>query len=135
MVVRVFNRVVDYGQPTAVDALRAEVAFLREENARLRLEPFRPSVSAGHLVSASQASGDEGVRDQLAQLDRLRLLATDATDAAWQGLSEALAIRDALVTMCDEIESAAQHLRRRLEVLAPWRPTVDGCANHDGTVA
>ena len=124
MVVRVFNRVVDHGQPSAIDALRAELDLLREENARLRLEPYRPTIAAPNLsglvdARPSEPAGTVGAAD----LVRLRAMAADATDAAWQGLSDALAVRDALMSMCTDIAMIASQLRERLALLTPFVTT------------
>jgi hypothetical protein len=94
----------------AVEELEMELALLREENARLKVERHRRPDS-GWIIermrdlgkTSADARPDEDVSQTL--------------DAA-QAIVECLAIRDGLAQACQEIQQAVQGMQSRLVVLA-----------------
>ena len=90
----------------ALAELEAELALLREENARLKVERHQPTDS-GQVV------------------DRMRALVEQAetteqtADDAWHSLTEALVLRETLLDVCREVASAMGALERRLSAIQP----------------
>ena len=99
---------------SAVDALRAELQLLREENARLRVQAHKAQ-SGGRSVYQLASLREEA--DQLAALQHVSKRAADATDDAWQTFADAIVMRDALLEVCDELIGLTERLRARLEAL------------------
>lgn len=93
------------GTRALVDALRTEIEELREENARLRLEAQRP---AGPGLAAARI-GEIGAR----------VAFTDEGDEAWESLTEASVLRDALLRVCRELATCALQVERQLTTLLP----------------
>jgi hypothetical protein len=87
-----------------VERLEAELALLREENARLRFERAqRPD--AGSLVERLRALSAAQPPDE------------DHRDAAWHLVGEALVMREVLVDVCKEIGQTTITLQTRLSNL------------------
>ncbi|MCU1458202.1 MAG: hypothetical protein JWL73_2294 [Actinomycetia bacterium] len=94
------------GNDAVIAAMQSELALLRDENAQLRLERQQhatPAVSAGRLTSLVDAMS-RGV---------------DAEEAEWSALSEALVLRESLVSVCDELERTIGAVRRQLQTETP----------------
>ena len=86
-------------------ALEAELALLREENARLRTRLERGDARPWReRVHAALADGADGAR---------------AADDAAALLGECRLLHAALLDACDEVERAMRDVRDRLEALAP----------------
>lgn len=94
----------------ALGALQAELALLREENARLKVERQRRP-DAGHVV--------ERLREIAAVTGRL----DDFGDDAWHVLTETVVIRETLLDVCREIEHAMVNLQNRLSSTTPAAAT------------
>jgi hypothetical protein len=99
------------GEMAATEELEAELALLREENARLKVERHRPA-DAGHVIermrsirpesaSSEQRDGETAHPKQSAQL-----------------IAECLLMRDGLMDACQEVRLAMQGIRGRLGSLA-----------------
>jgi len=94
------------GNEQAVAEVRSELAALREENARLRLQAHRA----------------EGVGQVAA---RVRRIVTEAEgpaedeDESWKSYTEAVVMRTALVTACRDLQTALAHTERRLTTTIP----------------
>jgi hypothetical protein len=87
-----------------VERVEAELALLREENARLRCERAqRPD--AGSLVQ------------RLRDLSAAQPPNEDHRDAAWHLIAEALVMREVLVDVCKEIGQTTITLQTRLRDL------------------
>jgi hypothetical protein len=87
-----------------VERLEAELALLREENARLRFERAqRPD--AGSMVERLRALSAAQPPDE------------DHRDAAWHLVGEALVMREVLVDVCKEIGQTTITLQTRLSDL------------------
>jgi hypothetical protein len=96
----------------ALGELEMELALLREENARLKVERHR-APDAGRVIErmrqigedangASNGDGDDG-----------------ASNGGAGALAECLAIRDALVEACHEVQQAMHGIRSRLGAMSP----------------
>ena len=85
--------------------LEAELALLREENARLKFEKAKASDAASVVDVVRAAAAARTVRDE------------DLEDEAWHVLAETVTIRTALVQVCEEIEAGVRSLRERLAAL------------------
>jgi hypothetical protein len=93
----------------SLDALEAELALLREENARLRAEQAS-APPAGQLIELVRGLGQNGHTGG------------DVEDEAWQVLSEVLVMRNVLADICQEVSSAMNRFEDRLRSLDPSFP-------------
>jgi hypothetical protein len=93
----------------AMGELEAELALLREENARLKVERHRPA-DAGHVIERMR-SIRPGSSEQ-----RGGEVAGPAQGA--QAIAECLAMRDGLMEACQEVQLAMRGIRSRLGSLA-----------------
>jgi hypothetical protein len=94
------------GNDAVMDAMRSELALLRDENAQLRLEQQQhttPSVTAARLAT---------LVDTMTR-------STDQQEAEWATLSEALVLRESLNSVCDELERTIGAVRRQLQSATP----------------
>ncbi len=87
-----------------------ELALLREENARLKVERHRPP-DAGRVIERMRDLGQEHSVEQQAG-------AAVQADRAGQAIGEYMAIRDGLVAACQEVQQAMQGIRGRLGTLS-----------------
>jgi hypothetical protein len=95
------------GEMLAMGELEAEIALLREENARLKVERHRPA-DAGHVI------------------ERMRSIRPESATARHDGegvppaqlIAECLAVRNGLMEACQEVQRAMQGIRGRLGALA-----------------
>lgn len=87
------------------EALEAELALLREENARMKVEAARPA-STGRAIE--RIRGAAAAAEELGQ-----------TDDAWQALAEATMLREVLADMCEEVQGAVAAVQKRLRSLGP----------------
>ncbi len=105
---RLFARSQENGtasaEETVVAALEAEVTLLREENASLKCVRSR-AADPGSVVALMRSAAPVLERDE------------DMGDDAWHVLAEALALKESLVHVCQEIEAGMQTLRSRLSSL------------------
>ncbi|MBB4663960.1 hypothetical protein [Conexibacter arvalis] len=97
------------GGADLVEQLEAEVALLREENARLEIRAAR---------AGEARSWEERIRDLVPRGEQVA--ATD--DQSWELLTECQLLRAALVDACREVEAAMAQIRGRLEALAAPTP-------------
>ncbi len=88
--------------------LEAELALLREENARLKVERHRPA-DAGHVIERMRSLR----QDAFAQPDGEP---REAAEGA-QAIAECLAVREGLMDACQEAQQAMRGIRGRLEAL------------------
>jgi hypothetical protein len=92
------------GDDGYLERIEAELALLREENARLRFERAqRPD--AGALI------------ERLRDLSAAQPPDEDHRDAAWHLIGEALVMREVLVDVCKEIGQTTITLQTRLSNL------------------
>jgi hypothetical protein len=97
------------GDTGYLERTEAELALLREENARLRMERAqRPD--AGTMI------------ERLRSLSSSPLAEEDVDDEAWHLFTEALVMRDVLIDVCKEIGQTAITLQTRLGELTPDLP-------------
>jgi uncharacterized small protein (DUF1192 family) len=94
----------------AMSELETELALLREENARLKVERHRPA-DAGHVIERMRSIRQEA---QGAQRDEGPPSGADGG----QALAECLALREGLMDACQEVQQAMRGIRGRLEALA-----------------
>jgi hypothetical protein len=94
---------------TAVGELEMELALLREENARLKVERHRPP-DAGRIIERMRDLGQ-------ASVEPLDEVGSQTSEGA-QVIVECMAIRDGLVAACLEIQQAMRGMRARLSVLS-----------------
>ena len=90
--------------------MEAEVALLREDNARLRLRAAQPA-DAGRLVERLrliEQRPDHAERDRHGECDDI-----------WQVLSEAMLVRNVLIDVCAEIGQVVVGLQARLDEMIP----------------
>ncbi len=95
------------GEMLAMGELEAEIALLREENARLKVERHRPA-DAGHVIERMRS-----IRPEPSAARR----EGDGTPPAYV-IAECLAVRDGLMAACQEVQQAMQGIRGRLGALA-----------------
>ncbi len=111
--------------PTDLDSMEAEIALLREDNARMRIGQAKPP-DAGRLVERLRVLAEvkhHGEGGPL-QID-------DQGDEIWQILSEAMLVRSVLIDVCTEIGQVVLTLQRRLDSMAPQTGDAEaGCAVH-----
>lgn len=94
------------GEDAAIEELEMELALLREENARLKVEQHRPP-DAGRIVERMRHLADE-----------LALEGASTTGGEeQQAAAECLTIRDGLLHACQEIQQVTRAMRERLSVL------------------
>jgi hypothetical protein len=108
------------GQTASLEELEVEVALLREENARLRLERHRPP-SAGSVIELMRELGQSaGGAEPAGEESGGREASRDRSQAleAAQAIVECLAIRDGLLEACGEIGRAMRVMRSRLDALS-----------------
>ena len=91
--------------------LEMELALLREENARLKVERHR-APDSGRIIERMRHLGE-------ASRDEPRSENGSQASATAEAIVECLAIRDALVETCHEVQQAMQGIRERLGGLAP----------------
>jgi hypothetical protein len=96
--------------PTAVGELEMELALLREENARLKVERHRPP-DAGRIIERMRDLGQEHPAEQ-GDGEASRL------DHTGQATGECLTTRDDLVVACQEVQQAIEGVRGRLGALS-----------------
>jgi hypothetical protein len=94
----------------AMGELEAELALLREENARLKVERHRPA-DAGHVIERMRSIRPESSSEQ-----RGGEVAGSALGV--QAIAECLAMRDGLIEACQEVQLAMRGIRGRLGSLA-----------------
>src|ERR1700730_1082413 len=94
------------GDAAAMADLEMELALLREENARLKVERHR-APDAGRVIERMRHLG------QARQVEQLDADGAHGSEAS-RAILECLAIRDGLVEACHEIQQAMQRMRRRL---------------------
>jgi hypothetical protein len=97
------------GEMAAVSELETELALLREENARLKVERLRPA-DAGHVIERMRAIRQQTPDDQS---DGEPSLSADGV----QALGDCLSLREGLMDACQEAQQAMQGIRGRLEAL------------------
>lgn len=96
------------GEGTArslVEELEAEVALLREENARLKIRTARDGARRWDLPGPEAAGSAAPV--------------TAREDAVWELMTECRVLRTALVDACRDVDAAMRQLRERLDALPP----------------
>jgi uncharacterized small protein (DUF1192 family) len=97
------------GETAAMGELETELALLREENARLKVERHRPA-DAGHVIERMRSLRQESPAEQR---DGAAPRAAEA-----QMIAECLAVRDGLMEACQEVQQAMQGIRSKLGALA-----------------
>jgi hypothetical protein len=93
----------------AVSELETELALLREENARLKVERHRPA-DAGHVIERMRSirqQAPEGQPD----------CEPSRPAEGVQALTDCLMLREGLMDACQEAQQAMQGIRGRLEAL------------------
>jgi uncharacterized membrane protein YccC len=100
---------------TGMGELEMELALLREENARLKVERHR-APDAGRIIERMRHLGE--TPGDAPQNGNGNGNGSHAREAA-ETLIECLAIRDALVQACNEVQQAMQGIRSRLGGLSP----------------
>jgi hypothetical protein len=93
----------------ALGELEMELALLREENARLKVERHRPP-DAGSVIERMRHLGGESPtesRDEAA-----------GPGSSGQAVEDCLAMRDGLIAACHEVQLAMQGIRGRLGELS-----------------
>jgi hypothetical protein len=93
----------------ALGELEMELALLREENARLKVERHR-APDAGRVIERMRHIGGErpaGSRDEAA-----------GPGSSGGAMEDCLAIRDGLIVACQEVQQAMQGIRGRLGALS-----------------
>ncbi len=93
------------GEMLAMAELETELALLREENARLKVERHRPA-DTGHVIERMRSIRPEPSSER----DGGTARAFQST----QAVVECLAMRDGLMTACQEVQQAMQGIRSRL---------------------
>jgi hypothetical protein len=89
--------------------LETELALLREENARLKVERHRPA-DTGHVIERMRSirpGAPVGAEEA----------ATPSVAGSAQAMTECLVVREGLMDACQEVQQAMQVIRGRLEVL------------------
>ncbi len=90
--------------------LEMELALLREENARLKVERHRPP-DAGLVIERMRDLGHERAAERQDE-EAVR------PAGAGQAIVECLAMRDGLLEACQEVQQAMQEIQGRLGALA-----------------
>jgi hypothetical protein len=93
--------------------LEMELALLREENARLKVERHRPPDS-GQVIERMRDLGREHSAGGQGEAVR----PTEAGHGAGQAIVECLAMRDGLMEACQDVQEAIGGVRERLGALA-----------------
>jgi len=99
------------GEMAAMSELETELALLREENARLKVERHRPA-DAGHVIERMRSIRQEE-EAPTAERDAGSLSSVDGG----QAFAESLALREGLMHACREAQQAMRGIRGRLEAL------------------
>jgi hypothetical protein len=94
------------GDAATTSDLEAELALLREENARLKVERHRPA-DAGHVIERMRSLRLEGAVAGQAEMSEPAGV-----------IAECLAMREGLMDACQEVQQAMQGIRGRLGALA-----------------
>jgi hypothetical protein len=101
------------GDSGAMGELEMELALLREENARLKVERHR-APDAGRIIDRMRHLGEEPTGESLTgNGSQGNGNGSDADESA-RALSECLAIRNALLQTCQEVQQAMHGIRSRL---------------------
>jgi hypothetical protein len=95
--------------------LEMELALLREENARLKVERHRPA-DAGRVIERMRHLGGEPTAEPHA--DDAARRAAQISPPAEHAIEDCLAMRDGLVAACHEVQLAMQGIRGRLGALS-----------------
>jgi len=98
-----WRRIAAGPQDRLLEELESELALLREENARLKLD--------------RQRTNDRTLSERVREL--LPLHAEEGGDEPWEVLTECLLLRDGLIQACREVERGMHETRLRLEELMP----------------
>lgn len=96
-----------------VEQLEAELALLREENARLNIRRAR---AGAPLFDEHER---ERARESEARTAESRGSADGAGEDAWELMTECHLLRTTLLEACHDAERALQRIRQRLDALAP----------------
>ncbi len=120
----------------ALVELEMELALLREENARLKVERHRPP-DAGRVIERMRHLGGEERTAEPQQPGNAALTspAGNAANAvlaspAGNAIDDCLAMRDGLIAACHEVQLAMQGIRGRLGELSV--DLQDGVGDRDG---
>jgi hypothetical protein len=113
------KRVDNGSRDDTMEALRAEVLLLREENAHLRIRLER-TPEVGDVVAQ--------LRSLTSDTDR----GEEMGDHAWHLLTETVIARDALVDLCRGTQEAMVALEARLQEVTPPSPAVGEGGNGNG---
>jgi hypothetical protein len=97
-------------EPSERESLEAELALLREENARLKVDAAKPPGPGRAIerlrgvveIASAQPAANEA----------------DRADEAWQALSEATMLREVLADVCVEVQNAIAAVHTRLQAVA-----------------
>lgn len=81
--------------PDDIEQLEADIALLREDNARLRLAQARPS-DPGRLIERLRVAAETSPYSDPRDAESLR-------DETWQQLADAVLVRNMLIDVCAEI--------------------------------
>ena len=81
--------------PDDIDQLEADIALLREDNARLRLARARPS-DPGRVIERLRVAAESVPYSNARDAENLR-------DETWQQLADAMLVRNTLIDVCAEI--------------------------------
>lgn len=100
------------GEMAGIGELEAELALLREENARLKVERHRPP-GTGHVIERMRSIRPEPPSDSRDDAGEVTSPAHGA-----QLITECLAMREGLMDACQEVQQAMQGIRGRLGALA-----------------
>jgi hypothetical protein len=98
----------DAGGEESLDALRAELLVLREENIRLKSRENQRA-DLGRLLERARALPSTDVDAEVG-------------DEAAQMLAGGLVVRQSLIAMCDEMQHAMAGVAAKLEALSPPEP-------------
>jgi hypothetical protein len=101
----------------ALVELEMELALLREENARLKVERHRPP-DAGRVIERMRHLGGEGDADSQADGVELQPDGAARTARREHAIDDCLAMRDGLIAACNEVQQAMQGIRSRLGALS-----------------
>jgi hypothetical protein len=97
-------------EPSERESLEAELALLREENARLKVDAAKPP-GPGRAIERLRGVAELASPPPAAS-------EADRADEAWQALSEATMLREVLADVCVEVQSAIAAVHTRLQAVA-----------------
>jgi hypothetical protein len=106
-------------EPSERESLEAELALLREENARLKVDAAKPP-GPGRAIERLRGVAELASAPPAAS-------EADRADEAWQALSEATMLREVLADVCVEVQHAISAVHTRLQAAAA-ADTRDGAA-------